>query len=75
MDNARFISHHRAKPNPVDDPESSLTFAFGSSKFNKIVVQMKSDDMILRKKCLEEINEDFHSADKLNEALDHGILM
>lgn len=36
---------------------------------------MKSTDMILRKKCLQEINEEFHTADKLNEALDHGILM
>ena len=36
---------------------------------------MKSDDLVLRKKVLVEINEDFHQADKLNEALDSGILM
>ena len=30
---------------------------------------------MLRKKVLVEINEDFHQADKLNEALDSGILM
>ena len=36
---------------------------------------MKSDDSVLRKKVLVEINEDFHQADKLNEALDSGILM
>ncbi len=36
---------------------------------------MKSDDAVLRKKVLVEINEDFHQADKLNEALDSGILM
>lgn len=36
---------------------------------------MKGDDSVLRKKVLVEINEDFHQADKLNEALDSGILM
>lgn len=36
---------------------------------------MKGDDATLRKKVLHEINEDFHQADKLNEALDSGILM
>jgi len=36
---------------------------------------MKSNDSTLRKKVLHEINEDFHQADKLNEALDSGILM
>ena len=36
---------------------------------------MKGTDDVLRKKCLVEINEDFHQADKLNEALDSGILM
>lgn len=42
---------------------------------DKIVNQMKGDDIVLRKKVLIEINEDFHQADKLNEALDSGILM
>ena len=36
---------------------------------------MKGEDAVLRKKVLVEINEDFHQADKLNEALDSGILM
>lgn len=36
---------------------------------------MKGEDSVLRKKVLVEINEDFHQADKLNEALDSGILM
>ena len=36
---------------------------------------MKGEDPVLRKKVLVEINEDFHQADKLNEALDSGILM
>ena len=36
---------------------------------------MKGQDQVLRKKILVEINEDFHQADKLNEALDSGILM
>jgi len=42
---------------------------------DKIVHQMKGNDSILRKKVLHEINEDFHQADKLNEALDAEILM
>ena len=36
---------------------------------------MKGDDSVLRRKVLVEINEDFHQADKLNEALESGILM
>jgi hypothetical protein len=36
---------------------------------------MKGNDSLLRKKVLHEINEDFHQADKLNEALDAEILM
>ena len=36
---------------------------------------MKGDDSVLRKKVLREINEDFHQADKLNEALEADILM
>ena len=36
--------------------------------------EMQGDDNILRTKVLKEINEDFHQADKLNFALDSGIL-
>ena len=44
-----------------------------------MVEQMKGEDDkqddVLRKKVLIEINEDFHQADKLNFAIDSGILM
>ena len=44
-----------------------------------MVEQMKGEDEkqddVLRKKVLIEINEDFHQADKLNFAIDSGILM
>jgi hypothetical protein len=40
-----------------------------------MVEQMKTKDDVLRSKVLIEINEDFHQADKLNEALDTGIVM
>ena len=36
--------------------------------------EIRGDDNILRTKVLKEINEDFHQADKLNVALDSGIL-
>lgn len=36
---------------------------------------METDDNVLREKVLIEINEDFHQADKLNEALDSRILI
>jgi len=75
LSNSRFITFHRQQVNPQPDPASTLTFAYGTSKYNKIVNQMKSDDSVLRKKVLVEINEDFHQADKLNEALDSGVLM
>jgi len=57
---------------PVKDCKAKSIFFFIS---DKIVHQMKSEDAVLRKKVLIEINEDFHQADKLNEALDSGILM
>ena len=40
-----------------------------------MVEQMKTKDDKLRTKVLIEINEDFHQADKLNEALETGIVM
>ena len=54
---------------------SRLNQANSNALIDKIVHQMKGDDSTLRKKVLHEINEDFHQADKLNEALDSGILM
>jgi hypothetical protein len=41
---------------------------------DKMTSEMQSTDDVLRKKVLVEINEDFHQADKLNFALDSGIL-
>jgi hypothetical protein len=75
LSNSRFISYHRNQINPVPEPESNLTFAYGTSKYQKMVEQMKTKDDVLRTKVLIEINEDFHQADKLNEALDSSILM
>ena len=40
-----------------------------------MVEELKGKDDVLRKKVLVEINEDFHQADKLNQALDSDILM
>lgn len=40
-----------------------------------MVEELKGKDDVLRKKVLVEINEDFHQADKLNQALDSEILM
>ena len=39
-----------------------------------MVNELDSDDAVLRKKILLEINEDFHQADKLNFALESEIL-
>ena len=35
LSNSRFIVHHRQQINPQADPESTLTFAYGSSKYSK----------------------------------------
>lgn len=51
-------------------PKSTLTFAHGSRKYDKMARQMEGDDNVLRTKILQEINEDFHQGDKLNLALE-----
>ena len=58
---------HRNQVNPVLHPKSTLTFAYsGILKYQKMARQMEGDDSKLRIKILQEVNEDFHAADKLN---------
>jgi hypothetical protein len=35
LSNSRFITFHRAQVNPQPDPQSTLTFAYGTSKYSK----------------------------------------
>ena len=35
LSNSRFITFHRQQINPEDDPQSTLTFAYGTSKYSK----------------------------------------
>eukprot|EP00347_Sterkiella_histriomuscorum_P003743 403363117 len=74
LSNPRFISFHRNQINPDPLPESTLTFAYGDHKYEKMCREMSGKDDILRTKVLIEINEDFHQGDKLNFALDSQIL-
>ena len=37
LTNARFISFHRNQANPEPHPTSTLTFAYGDSKYGKIL--------------------------------------
>ena len=69
-----FISVHRNQINPQLHPKSTLTFAYGGGKYQKMTRQMEGDDNVLRTKILIEINNDFHQGDKLNFALDSDIL-
>jgi hypothetical protein len=41
-------------------PKSTLTFAYGDRKYEKMARQMRGEDNVLRTKILKEINEDFH---------------
>ena len=59
----------------IQPSSPSLIFNQFSCLVEKMVEQMKTKDDVLRTKVLVEINEDFHQADKLNEALETGILM
>ena len=36
LSNSRFISFHRNQINPQPHPESTLTFAYGNSKYCKL---------------------------------------
>jgi len=69
LSHPRFIAYHRNQINPQPMPESTLTFAYGVQKYEKMSLEMKSGDNVLRTKVLIEINEDFHQADKVNFAL------
>ena len=60
--------------NPEPHPQSTLTFAYGDLRFEKMQREMSGSDNVLRTKVLIEINEDFHQADKVNVALDAGLL-
>lgn len=75
LTNDRFITHHRNQINPVPHPKSTLTFAYGSLRFEQLDKDLKEPDDVLRKKVLIEINEDFHQADKMNFALESDILV
>ena len=35
LSNSRFITYHRSQINPQPDPPSTLTFAYGTSKYSK----------------------------------------
>ncbi len=70
----RFISFHRNQVNPEAHPKSTLTFAYGESRFKEMQKSLSGTDNVLRTKILIEINEDFHQADKVNVALDDHIL-
>jgi hypothetical protein len=74
LSNSQFIAYHRNQPNPEPLPQSTLTFAYGEFKYNKMCAEMTSEDDVLIEKVLKEINEDFHQADKINFALTSGIL-
>ena len=75
LSNPRFISFHRNQVDPVPHPKSTLTFAYGDMRYEKMQKEMAGDDNVLRTKVLVEINEDFHQADKVNVALNANILL
>ena len=56
----RFISFHRNQINPEPHPKSTLTFAYGDIRYEKMQKEMAGTDNKLRTKILIEINEDFH---------------
>lgn len=70
LENSCFVSVHRNQINPVLQPKSTLTFAYGNRKYDKIQRSLAGNDNVLRTKILKEINEDFHQGDKLNKALE-----
>ena len=35
LSNSQFITYHRNQINPEQHPESTLTFAYGTSKYSK----------------------------------------
>lgn len=73
LENSCFISVHRNQINPVLDPKSTLTFAYGDGKYPKFARSMAASDNVLRTKILVEVNEDFHQCDKLNISLDSDL--
>ena len=75
LTNPRFIAYHRVQVNPEPQPRSTLTFAYGDQKYDKMTRQMAGKDDVLRTKVLIEINEDFHQADKINFALTSSNLL
>ena len=75
LSNPRFIAYHRNQINPEAHPKSTLTFAYGERKYEKMTREMQTTDDFLREKVVKEINEDFHQSDKINFALDSSDIL
>ena len=60
LSNARFIAYHRSQINPEPSPVSTLTFAHGETRYDKMTREMRTEDDVLREKIVKEVNEDFH---------------
>ena len=69
LSNDRKISSFRNRYDLEPSPPNTLTFAFEDRRYLKLTRQIKESEDILKKKCLIEINEDFHRQENLTLGL------
>mmetsp|Transcript_20267 Transcript_20267/g.37848 ORF Transcript_20267/g.37848 Transcript_20267/m.37848 type:complete len:354 (-) Transcript_20267:4556-5617(-) len=70
----RMITHHRARGNIKPAPPSTLTFAYDDIRYDKMIRQLKDDDLIVKVKVLKEVNEDFHQSYTIIQALQEHLV-
>jgi len=63
----QLIAFHRNQENPKEQPESCLSFAYETFRYDKMTKQLQSKDNILRTKVFIEINEDMRHLTKVVE--------
>lgn len=70
----RMITHHRVRGNIKPAPPSTLTFAYDDIRYDKMIWELKGDDLVVKVKVLKEINEDFHLSNSIIKGLQEHLI-
>eukprot|EP00744_Colponema_vietnamica_P009704 GILI01013770.1.p1 GENE.GILI01013770.1~~GILI01013770.1.p1 ORF type:complete len:357 (+),score=97.71 GILI01013770.1:149-1219(+) len=68
------LERHEVKPNTVEFPPSTLTFAFGNGMFPKLIKEITGNDLTLQLKALRAINQLFRKKEHVISAVQAGMV-
>ena len=69
MPNDRLIAHHRNQQDVEPLPKSTLTFAYGNFRYQKMTEELSGTDDLLRTKTLIEVIEDLKHTSSVVDAV------